>query len=72
MFFVETDLSDTKVVIIWLIVPDYLSKLSNLKLLLSCGSGIDYLVDLLSIPYHMPLIRLVDPYLRNRVSNYVL
>lgn len=67
-----TNLLDIEVVIIWLVVPDYLSKLTNLKLLLSCGSGIDHFLDISSIPYHLPLIRLVDPYLRNRVANYVL
>jgi glyoxylate/hydroxypyruvate reductase A len=70
--FEETELSDIEVVIIWLIVPDCLSQLPNLKLLLSCGSGIDHLQDLSVIPYHVPLIRLVDPYLRTRVANYVL
>lgn len=68
----ETNLSEIEVVIIWLIVPDYLSILPNLKLLLSCGSGIDHLSGLSIIPHHVPLIRLVDPYLRNRVSTYVL
>lgn len=68
----ETELSYIEVVIIWRIVPDYLPNLPNLKLLLSSGSGIDHLTDLSSIPNHIPLIRLVDPYLRNRVSNYVL
>ena len=68
----ETELSDIEVIIIWRIVPDYLSHLPNLKLILSCGSGIDHLSDLSGIPKHLPLVRLVDPYLRNRVSDYVL
>jgi glyoxylate/hydroxypyruvate reductase A len=70
--FEETDFFDIEVIIIWLTVPDYLPQLPNLKLLLSCGSGIDHLLDLSGIPSHLPLIRLVDSYLRNRVSNYVL
>jgi glyoxylate/hydroxypyruvate reductase A len=68
----ETQFSDIEVAIIWRIVPDYLPNLPNLKLVLSSGSGIDHFIDLSSIPYHVPLVRLVDPYLRNRVSNYVL
>jgi glyoxylate/hydroxypyruvate reductase A len=70
--FEETEVSNVEVVIIWLTLPDYLSGLPNLKLLLSCGSGIDHLLNLSCIPNHVPLIRLVDPYLRNRVSTYVL
>jgi glyoxylate/hydroxypyruvate reductase A len=68
----ETELSDIEVVIVWRILPDYLPNLPNLKLVLSSGSGIDHFIDLSKIPYHIHLIRLVDPYLRNRVSNYVL
>jgi glyoxylate/hydroxypyruvate reductase A len=68
----EADLSNIEVIIIWRIVPAYLSHLPNLKLILSCGSGIDHLSDLSGIPKHLPLVRLVDPYLRNRVSDYVL
>jgi glyoxylate/hydroxypyruvate reductase A len=68
----EIELSDIEVLIIWRIVPDYLPNLPNLKLVLSSGSGIDHFIDLSFFPYHLPLIRLVDPYLRNRVSNYVL
>lgn len=68
----EAELSNIEVIIIWRIVPAYLSHLPNLKLILSCGSGIDHLSDLSGIPKHLPLVRLVDPYLRNRVSDYVL
>jgi glyoxylate/hydroxypyruvate reductase A len=68
----ETELYNIEVVIIWRILPDILNHLPNLKLILSCGSGIDHLSDLSVIPNHLPLVRLVDPYLRNRVSDYVL
>ncbi len=68
----ETELYDIEVIIIWRILPDFLNHLPNLKLILSCGSGIDHLSDLSVIPNHLPLVRLVDPYLRNRVSDYVL
>jgi glyoxylate/hydroxypyruvate reductase A len=68
----EIELYDIEVLIIWRIVPDYLPNLTNLKLVLSSGSGIDHLSDLSVIPNHLPLVRLVDPYLRNRVSDYVL
>lgn len=68
----ETNPSDVEVLIIWLNVPEYLSKLNNCKLILSCGSGIDHFIHLLVIPKNVCLVRLVDPYLRKRVSNYVL
>lgn len=68
----ESAVADIEVLIIWRIVPDYLTNLPNLKLVLSSGSGIDQFLDISSFPLHLPLIRLVDPHLRNRVSNYVL
>lgn len=68
----ETNSSDIEVLIFWIIVPAYLSSLPNLKLILSCGSGIDHFINSINIPNHITLIRLVDPYLRNRVANYVL
>lgn len=68
----ETNPSDVEVLIFWLNVPEYLSKLNNCKLILSCGSGIDHFIHLLDIPKNVCLVRLVDPYLRKRVSNYVL
>lgn len=68
----ETNPSDVEVLIFWRNVPEYLSRLNNLKLILSCGSGIDHFIHLLDIPKNVCLVRLVDPYLRKRVSNYVL
>ncbi len=68
----ETNPSDVEVLIFWLNVPEYLSRLNNCKLILSCGSGIDHFIHSLDIPKNVCLVRLVDPYLRKRVSNYVL
>lgn len=67
-----TNPSDVEVLIFWLNVPECLSRLNNLKLVLSCGSGIDHFIHLLDIPKNVCIVRLVDPYLRKRVSNYVL
>jgi len=59
------------VAIIWLSTPRCLSGFSNLKLLLTSGSGIDHLVKEGKLP-DVPTIRLVDFKLRNKVANYVL
>ncbi|MCS4432856.1 NAD(P)-dependent oxidoreductase [Aquiflexum gelatinilyticum] len=68
----DVNLSDIHVVIIWLSVPDFLIKLPNLKLILSCGSGVNHIINSSNLPHKIPLIRLVDPYLRNRVADYVV
>jgi len=68
----EAELSEIEVVIIWLDVPKFLNSLPNLKLILSCGSGVEHIIDSSFLPHNIPLVRLVDEYLRNRVSNYVV
>lgn len=68
----QIDISDVEVVIIWLSVPIFLSELINLKLILSCGSGVDQIVTSPTLPRNIPLIRIVDPFLANHVSDYVV
>jgi glyoxylate/hydroxypyruvate reductase A len=68
----DVDVFDIEIVIIWLSVPDFLSGLPNLKLLLTCGSGVDHIINSPDLPRNIPLIRLVDPFLQNHVSDYVV
>ncbi len=63
---------EVEVLIFWLKVPSYLGSFPNLKLILSCGSGIDHFINKVKLPSYATLVRLVDPYLRFRVANYVL
>lgn len=68
----EAEFSEIEVVIIWLEIPSFLKSLPNLKLILSCGSGVDHIIDSPFLPHNVPLVRLVDEYLRNRVSDYIV
>ena len=68
----EVELSEIEVVIIWLNIPPFLKSLPNLKLILSCGSGVEHIIDSPYLSPVVPLVRLVDDYLINRVSNYVV
>ena len=68
----EAELSEIEVVIIWLDIPSFLISLPNLKLILSCGSGVEHIINAPYLPRRVPLVRLVDDYLRSRVSNYVV
>lgn len=59
--------------IIWYTIPDDIHLYSNLKLILNCGSGVDQYLNKLDLFNHnIPIVRLVDPYLKDRVSNYVI
>ncbi len=68
----EVELSEIEVIIIWLNIPQFLKSLPNLKLILSCGSGVEHIIDSPYLSNRVPLVRLVDDYLINRVSNYVV
>ncbi len=68
----EAEKKEVEILIFWLKVPSCLDSFPNLKLILSCGSGIDHFINKLKIQNNITLVRLVDPYLRNRVANYVL
>ena len=63
---------EVEFVVIWYEIPNDLHLFSNLKLILNCGSGFDqYLQKLDLFDENIPIVRLVDPYLKERVSNYI-
>ncbi len=63
---------NVEIAIIWRTVQDCLKRLPNLKLVLICGSGVDHIINSRLLPHHISLVRLVDPYLRNHFSDYVV
>jgi glyoxylate/hydroxypyruvate reductase A len=48
-----------------------LASLPNLKLILSLGAGVDHVLSDPQLPRHLPLVRLVDPYLSDAMGEYV-
>lgn len=68
----EAEPECVEVAIIWLTVPEYLRSLPNLKLVLICGSGVDHLIYATTLPRHVSLVRLVDPFLQDHFSDYVI
>lgn len=68
----EIPVNQVDVAVIWLNVPSSLKEFSNLKLLLTSGSGIDHIVDSSLLPKSVTTIRLVDEKLRNKVADYVI
>ena len=59
-------------VLVWNAPPGLLSSLPNLKLVISLGAGIDHLLATPDLPRHLPIMRLVDPYMIAQMSEYVL
>lgn len=58
--------------IVWRPPPDLFTSLPNLRLILSLGAGVDHLLRHPALPPGVPIARLVDPYLTDAMSEYVV
>ena len=56
---------------VWRPEPGLLAALPNLKLILSLGAGVDHVLRDPQLPRDVPIVRLVDPYLIDAMSEYV-
>jgi glyoxylate/hydroxypyruvate reductase A len=57
--------------LVWRPDPGLLASLPNLKLILSLGAGVDHIFCDPNLPHGVPIVRLVDPYLTDAMSEYV-
>lgn len=65
------DITEIEAALVWRPPPGWLAALPNLKLILSQGAGVDHiLVDPL-LPRHVPIIRLIDPYMSRSMVEYI-
>ena len=67
----KPDFSKIKISIIWNLPDEVYQKLNNLKLLFSLGAGVDHILHLPSYN-QVPIIRLKDEFMAERMSNHVL
>ena len=58
--------------LVWRPEPGLLAALPNLKLILSLGAGVDHILCDPQLPRHVPIVRLVDPYMTETMSEYVV
>ena len=58
--------------LVWRPEPGLLAALPNLKLILSLGAGVDHILVDPQLPAGVPIVRLVDPYLTDAMSEYVV
>ncbi len=58
--------------LVWRPEPGLLAALPNLKLILSLGAGVDHILIDPQLPRDVPIVRLVDPYLTDAMSEYVV
>ena len=64
--------NDVKYAIIWNLPDETLAKLKNLKIIFSMGAGIDHILKLKNYNRKIPIIRIKDPKMGERISNYSL
>ena len=67
----KPDLSKIEVAIVWHLPDEVYKKLNNLKLLFSLGAGVDHITNLPSYN-KLPIIRLKDSLMAERMTNHVL
>jgi glyoxylate/hydroxypyruvate reductase A len=58
--------------LVWRPEPGLLASLPNLKLILSLGAGVDHILCDPHLPLHLPIVRLVDAYMTDAMSEYVV
>ena len=57
--------------LVWQPDPGLLASLPNLKLIVGLGAGVDHLLRDPALPTGVPIVRLVDPYMTDAMSEYV-
>src|SRR6516165_3818451 len=65
------DRADIDYALVWRPQPGLLASLPRLKLILSLGAGVDHILCDPDLPRGVPIVRLVDPYLTQAMSEYV-
>lgn len=65
------DSRDIEAALVWRPPTGVLASLPNLKLIASLGAGVDHIYADARLPDHIPIVRLVDPYMTAAMSEYV-
>jgi len=65
------DPADIEYAMVWQPPPGLLASLPNLRLICGLGAGIDHLLRDPDLPRDVPIMRLVDPYMTDAMSEYI-
>jgi len=58
--------------LVWQPEPGLLARLPKLRLIVGLGAGVDHLLRDPDLPRHIPILRLVDPYMTDAMSEFVV
>lgn len=65
------DRAEIDYAMVWNPEPGLLASLPNLKLIVGLGAGVDHILRDPSVPRGVPILRLVDPYMTDAMSEFV-
>jgi glyoxylate/hydroxypyruvate reductase A len=65
------DIDAVDIALVWATPTGFLSKIPNLSLVLSLGAGVDHIMADKDIPRDIPIARVVDPIMGDRMAEYV-
>src|SRR3954465_7496675 len=65
------DRSSIHYALVWPPEPGMLATMPNLRMIFGLGAGTDHLLRDPDLPRHLPIVRLVDPYMTDAMSEYV-
>jgi glyoxylate/hydroxypyruvate reductase A len=66
-----TNIDAVEIALVWATPTGFLSKIPNLSLILSLGAGVDHIMADKDIPRDVPIARVVDPIMADRMAEYV-
>ena len=58
--------------LVWKPKPGFLATLPNLKVIFSIAAGVDHVLSDPDRPKHLPIVRMVDDYLKDMMSEYAI
>ena len=66
------DLDRIEAALVWRPPPGWLASLPRLRLIQSLGAGVDHVLADPLLPRHVPLLRLIDPYMTRSMVEYMV
>ena len=68
----KPDLTSVRYALVWLPDEGLLASLPNLEVIFSAGAGVDHIFADGKLPNNIPIVRFVDPDLRDRMSEWIV
>ena len=68
----KPDISSVRYALVWNPDEGLLASLPNLEVIFSVGAGVDHIFEDKKLPKNIPIVRFVDPDLRDRMSEWIV